>query len=168
MIEGLILSDFKDSYIGRLRALVGKQRLLVLGTRVIVERADDQILLQKRRDLNLWSLPGGNVEDGEAIVTAAIREVREETGIETRDLIGFGYASDPQHEMLTFPNGDQCHFHAMLFVTRNFGGELLAANDESLAVAWHDPDNIPDAFPRIYRTLDAYRRYRATGQFQLD
>src|SRR5258706_8947 len=82
MIEGLILSDFKDSYIGRLRALVGKQRLLVLGTRVIVERADGQILLQKRRDLNLWSLPGGNVEDGEAIVTAAIREVREAAGID--------------------------------------------------------------------------------------
>ncbi|MGH2806764.1 MAG: NUDIX hydrolase [Actinomycetota bacterium] len=41
-----------------------------------------QILLLRRRDLDVWECPGGGVEPGEAPRAALHREVREETGIE--------------------------------------------------------------------------------------
>jgi ADP-ribose pyrophosphatase YjhB (NUDIX family) len=40
-----------------------------------------QVLLSKRGDFNIWNLPGGRVDSGEALSDAAAREVREETGV---------------------------------------------------------------------------------------
>lgn len=161
------MSEFSNSYWGRLRRSVGKQRLMVIGTRIVVERSDGHILLQHRRDFDLWGLPGGNAEDDESIADSAARELREETGLLATDLTPFGYASDPQFEYLTFPNGDPCHFHAMLFYVRDFSGELLAETVESRAVAWHDPHHMPPCLPNLARSLEAYWRYRETGIFQL-
>lgn len=41
---------------------------------------NNRVLLVKRRDLPLWDLPGGRLEDGESIFDCAIREAQEETG----------------------------------------------------------------------------------------
>ena len=42
-----------------------------------------------RRDLGAWSVPKGEVEEGEAGLAAAVREFREETGLELGDGAGF-------------------------------------------------------------------------------
>ncbi|MEM7174569.1 MAG: NUDIX domain-containing protein [Chlamydiota bacterium] len=39
-----------------------------------------EVLLIKRRDLPVWALPGGGIEQGETPARAAVREVEEETG----------------------------------------------------------------------------------------
>lgn len=49
---------------------------------VIFNQNKDQILLIKRRDVPIWVLPGGGVDDGEAPEAAVIREAKEETGLE--------------------------------------------------------------------------------------
>lgn len=54
----------------------------VLGVVMIPIQPDGQVVLVRRRDNGLWSLPGGLVEWGEDIVTAARRELAEETGLE--------------------------------------------------------------------------------------
>ncbi|MBE2182308.1 MAG: NUDIX domain-containing protein [Anaerolineae bacterium] len=41
----------------------------------------DMLLLSKRSDLNVWSLPGGRLDSGERLQDAAAREVEEETGV---------------------------------------------------------------------------------------
>lgn len=45
---------------------------------------NEQVLLTKRKDFEVWCLPGGHVDAGESVVQAALREVREETGLEVR------------------------------------------------------------------------------------
>jgi ADP-ribose pyrophosphatase YjhB (NUDIX family) len=57
----------------------------VVGVGVVVERSDGAMLLVERGAPPLegyWSVPGGKVELGETTAAAAVREVREETGVE--------------------------------------------------------------------------------------
>ncbi len=160
------MSDFARSYLGGLRALVGSRLLLVPGVRVVVENQEGAVLLQLRSDYGRWGLPGGVPDEGEAIEACGIRETLEETGIRIRNPQAFGFASDPEHEVWTYPNGDRCHYFTLLLATGTFEGELVSGNDESLAVGWFAPDALPDLLPVMTRTLDAYRLYRRTGRFQ--
>lgn len=56
-------------------------RAITLGTRTLALRGDRDILLIRHTYAPGWMLPGGGVESGETIYTAAMREVEEETGI---------------------------------------------------------------------------------------
>jgi len=44
---------FADSYLGQLRELIGNRLVLMPGARVVIERDDGRILLQKRTDIGL-------------------------------------------------------------------------------------------------------------------
>ena len=47
----------------------------------IVENDKNEILLVKTRHRGLWEIPGGQVESGENLIDALVREIREESGI---------------------------------------------------------------------------------------
>jgi ADP-ribose pyrophosphatase YjhB (NUDIX family) len=161
------MTDFASSYLGRLRAMVGDRLLLVPGMRIVVENADGALLLQLRSDYGLWGLPGGVPDEGEGADETVIRETLEETGIEVIRPKPFGFACDPAHEVWTYPNGHRCHYFTLLYFAREFRGETSGANDESLAVRWFSPDALPPLLPVMGRTLEAYRRFRDTGEFQM-
>ncbi|MEM6255526.1 MAG: NUDIX domain-containing protein [Cyanobacteria bacterium P01_D01_bin.156] len=63
-----------------LLALILKRPLI--GTCVIPVLPDGRIVLIQRRDSGRWGLPGGLVDWGEDIATAAKRELLEETGLD--------------------------------------------------------------------------------------
>lgn len=155
------------SYIARLRALMGSGLVHVPGTRIVIARDDERILLQKRSDFGLWDLPGGIVEDGDRAEETIVREVQEETGLWIAALQVFGFASDPSYEQITFPNGDRCHFHVLMFYTDLFGGEYLRPNNESLALSWFALDYLPEMLPNMSRSIEAYCKFRKYGRFQL-
>jgi 8-oxo-dGTP pyrophosphatase MutT (NUDIX family) len=161
------MGGFSESYLGRLRAVIGDRLVLMPGARVVIQNARGQVLLQERADFRLWGLPGGNAEIGEDLGALMVREVEEEVGLQIRALVPFGFASDPAFETITYPNGDQCQFFVMLFFTNEFSGEPKVADDESLAVGWFDIDEPPEMMPNMHRTLDAYRRFKRDGAFQL-
>jgi 8-oxo-dGTP diphosphatase len=71
---------------------------------------------------DLWALPGGFVEYGEKVEFAAIRESKEETGLDI-ELDGMvGVYSDPQRD----PRG---HVISICFLGHKIGGELVADTD---------------------------------------
>lgn len=49
---------------------------------LVVREADGAILLQRRRDTGQWALPGGAMDIGESPSQCAVRECKEETGID--------------------------------------------------------------------------------------
>jgi 8-oxo-dGTP pyrophosphatase MutT (NUDIX family) len=160
------MAAFKDTYLGRLRSVVGNRLILTPGARIVIEDRG-RVLLQRRSDFGSWGLPGGNAEEGESLTSIIVREVEEEVGLQITSPSPFGFASEPEFETITFPNGDRCQFFVMLFFATAFEGIPQVADDESLAVEWFDPSSLPDMLPNMRRTVEAYLRFRASGDFQM-
>ncbi|ADV60602.1 NUDIX hydrolase [Isosphaera pallida ATCC 43644] len=49
---------------------------------VVVRRGDQFLVVQERKHDQTWYLPAGRVEPGETLAEAAVRETREESGVE--------------------------------------------------------------------------------------
>ncbi len=52
------------------------------GTNIVPVMPNGRIVLVQRRDTQQWALPGGLIDWGEDVVTAARRELKEETGLQ--------------------------------------------------------------------------------------
>lgn len=73
-----------------------------------------------------WAIPGGFVEYGERVEDAAIREAREETGLDVRLTRIVGVYSDPDRD----PRG---HVVSICFQAEEIGGDLRET-EETLEV----------------------------------
>lgn len=65
----------------------------------IVTDPTDKVLLIHKTDNNLWALPGGGHDPGEAISDTVVREVREETGYDVEVVALTGIYTNPAHRM---------------------------------------------------------------------
>jgi 8-oxo-dGTP pyrophosphatase MutT (NUDIX family) len=65
------------------------------GVGVIIVDDQERILLEQRYDNGMWGLPGGGIEPGESVFEAALREVKEETGLDIRIKGLLGIYSEP-------------------------------------------------------------------------
>jgi 8-oxo-dGTP pyrophosphatase MutT (NUDIX family) len=118
---------------------------------VIFDAAGRVLLCQQSAGHRLWGLPGGKIRDAESPIHAVIRDVREETGMETRlvDLVGMYHLT-----------GDGCGTGLPDVLVYVFRGELLgdepAVNSPRIArLAWHDPEDLPQPVTPTTRTAIA-------------
>jgi ADP-ribose pyrophosphatase YjhB (NUDIX family) len=95
-----------------------------------------QVLLTKREDLEIWCLPGGHVDAGESIAETAIREAREETGLEIQLTRLVGIYSEP--------NWGGEGIHIVLFAARPIDGHLRPQVGEVIDLRYFDPHKLPD------------------------
>ena len=119
-----------------------KPNSLVPAASAIVVDEDGRILLHRRRDNNMWALPGGKMEFGETLAGCAIREVKEETGLEVEVTGIVGIYTDPKH-VFAYDDGEVRQEFSICFLARIIGGELTVS-DESFEVAFHPPDHVAD------------------------
>jgi ADP-ribose pyrophosphatase YjhB (NUDIX family) len=102
---------------------------------------DGKVLLVRRGNepgRGKWSLPGGRIRFGERSEEAALREMREETGLEVRlrrvvNVVDVFWRSE-RGELLE-------HFVIVDFEAEVIGGELRPAND-ALDARWFSPEEL--------------------------
>ena len=130
-------------YIMDLRREVGHRPLLQVGASVIVEDGEGRVLLERRADCGKWGYAGGSVDLDEAVEDAARREVFEETGIRCGKLELFGVFSGPELHYV-YPNGDEVSNVDIVFVCRDFDGELRLQADEVTDARFFAAGTLPD------------------------
>jgi mutator protein MutT len=98
-----------------------------------------------------WVFPGGYVDRGERVEQAAVREMREESGVEVSVVSLLGVYSYEYRPIVV-----------IVYVGHVSGGKLTAA-DESLEAMTFAPDNLPWnelAFPSTFEALRDYIQQR--------
>ncbi|MFC2143178.1 NUDIX domain-containing protein [Candidatus Aenigmatarchaeota archaeon] len=85
---------------------------------------------------NDWTLIGGFVDYNERPSETVVREVKEETGFETKVINFFGLTDDPDRD----PRGHILSLNFMLEIT---GGEFRKS-EEALEMKWFEKNNLPE------------------------
>ena len=132
-----------SSYIMDLRKIVGHRPLLQVGASVIVEDKEGRILLQLRSDNQCWGYAGGSVELDEDVEEAAKRELFEETGLIANKLELFGVFSGKDTHYV-YPNGDEVSNVDIVYICKDYSGDLLCQEGEVDELKFFPIDQIPD------------------------
>jgi ADP-ribose pyrophosphatase YjhB (NUDIX family) len=120
---------------------------------VVLRNHAGELLLLRRADTGRWTIPTGGLKKTETMTACAIRECREETGLDV-ELTGLaGVFSDPRHR-IAFPDGEVRVPVNVCFHGQPVGGELRTDSESTLA-AWVRPEDLDgyDIHPAILRRI---------------
>lgn len=107
---------------------------IVVAVTAFVQDDQGRLLMIRRTDNDLYSIPGGAQDVGETIGHTVVREVKEETGIDVEPVGLIGVYSDPAH-VIAYTDGEVRQQFSICFRARLLGGELRTSN-ESSEVHW--------------------------------
>ncbi len=96
---------------------------------------DRVVVIDRRRSWCGIAFPGGHAESGESIYDSAIREIREETGLEIKDLTSCGF-------MYWFNDETEDKYFTYFYKTSHFSGKLISGTDEG-RVFWAKLSELP-------------------------
>jgi ADP-ribose pyrophosphatase YjhB (NUDIX family) len=114
---------------------------VVPSANVVVVNDEGKILLIRRTDNGNIALPGGGMDLGESITHAAVREVKEETGLDV-ELTGLvGIYTNPRHVIEYTSDGEVRQEFSIVFTAKPTGGSPRTSS-ESSEVVWSDPADV--------------------------
>ena len=107
------------------------QARFTVGAFGIIFDEQKRVLLVHRTDYDLWNLPGGRLESGEAPWEGVIREIQEETGFETEVIKIAGVSFKPDKDNIVFT-----------FLCKVIGGQATLSR-ESDKIEYFEINKIP-------------------------
>ena len=108
----------------------------------IFDRERKKILLTKRRDIPVWVFPGGKIEARETPEACAVRECKEETGLDVKIVRKIGEY---------MPKNRLSHFTHFFEATVQNG--TLSLSDETQSIDFFDPYLPPYPLPPPYEVM---------------
>ncbi len=112
---------------------------------LIIEHGDGGIVLIKRKNPpHGWALPGGFVDYGESLEAAAVREAKEETGLDVELVRQFHAYSDPRRD-------SRFHTITVVYVARAEG--TPRAGDDAAGVGVFTRDSLPEDIAFDHRDI---------------
>ncbi len=119
---------------------------------------DDRILLVQEREDGCWTLPGGWADVNESPAEGVVREVREESGYQTRALKLLAVYDRNRHGHPPIP----FHAYKLFFLCESIGGAPEVSNETS-GVDWFAEDHLPPlsttrvTAAQIHRSFEHFR-----------
>ncbi|TVM34548.1 NUDIX hydrolase [Oceanidesulfovibrio marinus] len=103
---------------------------------VIYDPARGVVLVERKNFPPGWALPGGFVDTGERVETAAVREAREETGLDVVLTSLLGVYSDPERD-------PRQHTMSVVFTAQTSDPDALTAGDDAGNAKFFPLDGLP-------------------------
>lgn len=112
------------------------------------------ILIERRNPPYGWAIPGGFVDEGESVETAAAREAEEETGLPVQLVEQFHVYSDPKRD-------PRKHTLSVVFIATATGNPQAADDAKDLGIfeSWRVPADLCFDHDQILRDYWHYRHY---------
>jgi 8-oxo-dGTP diphosphatase len=124
---------------------------------IIIEQGEGIVLILRRNEPRQWAIPGGFCDYGESLEETAVREAREETGLEVKLIEQFHTYSNPRRD-------PRQHNITTVYIARPTGGSLQA-QDDAQEIGVFSEDALPAdlAFDHD-QILRDYFLYKKTGR----
>ena len=126
---------------------------------IIIEMTDRPghpiVLIERRHPPHGWALPGGFVDVGESLESAAVREAREETSLDVSLKVLLGNYSDPGRDA-------RGHTVSAVYIAVATGEPMAADDARNLELV--DPHELPPLVFDHARILADYLEYLETGR----
>ncbi len=157
------------NYVKYIRDRVGHDAINLTGVNILIINKNSQILLQRRGTFPYkWGLVGGITELGESLEETAIRESKEETGLDIKGLKLLGTTSGEKCYM-DLPNGDKAYFITVGYFTKSFSGVLNIDDFETKDLKFFSYEQLPDNIPNSHRMMiDKYYNNFKGGDLNVD
>ncbi|MGB9642793.1 MAG: NUDIX domain-containing protein [Candidatus Ratteibacteria bacterium] len=110
----------------------------------IITKEGGVVLVYRKNPPSGWAIPGGFINWGETAENAAIREAKEETGLDIDNLKLFGVFSDPERDP---------RFHTISIVYTGQGKGTIKAGDDAAKVAIFSESNLPNDIAFDHRKI---------------
>ena len=135
---------------------------MVPSVNVVVTNDQGEILMICRTDNDNWSLPGGAIDLGESLTDAAVRETKEETGIDVEVTGLVGIYTNPRHVIEYTSNGEVRQEFSIVLTARPIGGTPTPSN-ESSQVVWVAADMVSELqmHPSMRQRIEHYLKQRS-------
>jgi ADP-ribose pyrophosphatase YjhB (NUDIX family) len=139
---------------------------VVAGAAAVIDK-DGKILLMRRTDNHLWSMPAGQMEVGETPAQAVVRETFEETGIRCTPMALVGV-----YDSRRWDKGMLHHVYKFTFLCEPLEAQSAEPFDphETLEIGWFTENDLPSQLQEGHRKRisDAYKIRSDTIQAYFD
>ena len=156
--------SYTKSYLGQLRPLIGKKKVIINAARAVLFDSKGRLLLIRRIDNHRWAMPAGAMELDESIYTCMVREVHEESGLEVESGTLFAIYSDSARTSIVTEYGDPYHLVIFVFRVDSWRGSLITQTDETIDAGFFPLDDLPEIAPRYHETLEDLTQFESRGQ----
>ena len=130
----------------------------ITGSAWIVNRTGERVLLTHHRKLGRWLQPGGHSDGDPVTLEVALREAREESGLDVRALEEAIFDLDVH--LIPARGGEPTHYHFDVRFLVQAVEDRFRVSEESLALAWVPADRV-GVFTNDESVLRMARKWQA-------